>query len=159
MRWRVLLFSAALSILTFAALPVAAQSPTTNTVAYNGFSFSYDSSLGGHVDIDEFAGDPATLDQPGGPEAKHVEFILSSAESTTTPSIFDAPLAIRVYNTADFASYPNQTTQLQKLQNLLSAKTDLNTFMMATDGAADTNLPFLPSKPSGRERNISPRRR
>ncbi len=146
MKLRVLLFSAAISLLTLAALPVAAQSPTSNSVAYNGFSFSYDSALAGHIDIDEFAGDPATLEQPGGPEVKHVQFAISSAE--TTPSIFDAPLAIRVYNTADFASYPNQTTQLQNLQTLLGAKTDLNPFMTSTDTTGASNLPFVPILPA-----------
>ncbi len=146
MKLRVLLFSAAISILTLAAVPAAAQTPTTNTVAYNGFSFSYDASLAGHVDIDEVAGDAPDLQQPGGPEVKHVQFAVSSAE--TTPSIFDAPLAIRAYNTADFATYPNQTTQFQNLQNLLSTKPDLNTFMTSTDTTGAGNLPFVPILPA-----------
>ncbi|MBA3869841.1 MAG: hypothetical protein H0X30_11910 [Anaerolineae bacterium] len=160
MKLRVLVLSAALSILTMAAIPVAAQPAATNTVAYNGFSFSYDASFAGHVTIDEIAGDAPTIQQPGGPEVKNVQFSLSPAGTTTDTTT--APAVIHVYNTTDFATYPNQTTQFQTLQSLLSAKTDLNTFMNASDGTAATSLPFLPIQNAAQairaRHNISARR-
>jgi len=146
MKLRTLLLTTLLAALALAALPVAAQPAAVNTISYNGFSFSYDASLAGHVDIDEIAGDDPALQQPGGPEVKHVQFAISGSE--TTPSIFDAPLAIRVYNTADFANYADQTKQFQNLQNLLNAKTDLNTFMTSTDTTGAGNLPFVPIMPA-----------
>lgn len=146
MKMRSLLLTTLLAALALVALPVAAQPAVTNSITYNGFSFSYDATLAGHVDIDEVAGDDPALQQPGGPEVKHVQFAISGSE--TTPSIFDAPLAIRVYNTSDFANYPDQTTQFQNLQTLLSAKTDLNTFMTSTDTTGAGNLPFVPIMPA-----------
>ena len=134
-----------LSMLALVALPVAAQ-PASNTVSFNGFSFTYDGSLAGHITISAFAGDPVTLDQPGGPEVKHTQFTLSEAD--TVPSIFDSAIGIRVYNTADFAAYPNQSTQLQKLQSLLANKTDLNFYMASGDPSAEGSLPFLPIMPA-----------
>ncbi len=142
MKLRSLLLTAMLSVLAVVVLPVAAQSTATNTLAYNGFSFSYDSSMTGHVTIDEVAGEDPGLQQPGGPEVKHVEFAISGAPPAT--SIDEAPLAIRVYNTSDFANYADATTQFNNLQSLLSAKTDLNTFMMPASTAADSSLPFMP---------------
>ncbi len=146
MKLRSLLLTTLLVALALVALPVAAQPPATNSIRYNGFGFSYDASLAGHVDIDEVAGDDPALQQPGGPEVKHVQFAISGSE--TTPSIFDAPLAIRVYNTSDFANYPDQTTQFKNLQTLISAKTDLNTFMTSTDTTGAGNLPFVPIMPA-----------
>ncbi len=147
MKLRSLLLTVMLSVLALVVLPVAAQPAATNTITYNGFSFSYDASLAGHVVIDEIAGDAPTVQQPGGPEVKHVEFsVANSAESA--PSIYEAALAIRVYNTADFADYVDQTAQFKNLQDLLSAKTDLNTFMMPVATNADSSLPFVPLMPA-----------
>ncbi|MBI1281613.1 MAG: META domain-containing protein [Anaerolineaceae bacterium] len=146
MKLRSLVLTALLLIMVLVVMPVSAQPAAVNTVSYNGFSFSYDASLAGHVDIDEVAGDDPALQQPGGPEVKHVQFAISSSE--TPPSIFDAALAIRVYNTSDFVNYPDQTAQFQNLQNLLSAKTDLNTFMTSTDTTGAGNLPFIPTMPA-----------
>lgn len=137
---------ALLAAVALVTLPAAAQSPSTNTVSYNGFKFSYDSSINGQVVINQAAGDEPTVQQPGGPEVQHTEFSVSGAEPAAT--IYDAPLAIRVYNTSDFNDYPNQTAQFQSLQKLFGDKTDLNTFMMPAATNADSNLPFIPIMPA-----------
>lgn len=145
MKFRTIFLVAILALLVVLALPVAAQTPTTATVGYNGFSFSYDTTLATHIDIDSFAGDPVALEQPGGPEVKHMQFALSSAD--TTPSIFDAPMAIRLYNTADFSGYENQTGAWQTLQGLLDTRPDLTPYM-SVGTSTDNALPFLPIMPA-----------
>jgi heat shock protein HslJ len=131
-------------LLVFCAFPVLAQQPTgtLNTVSFNGFSFNFDSSLATNVSISQFAGDPADLQQPGGPEVRHTQFLFSSA-NPVPESIFDATGAIRVYQTADFAAYENAQTQLQQLQTVLTNRPDLAT-AMNTDGS----LPFMPILPA-----------
>lgn len=146
MKRRAIIWMLLLAAVALAALPAAAQSPSTNTVSYNGFSFSYDSSLNGQVVINQAAGDDPTVQQPGGPEVQHVEFSVSGAQPAAT--IDEAPLAIRVYNTSDFNNYPNQTAQFQMLQKLFGDKADLNTFMTPAATNADSSLPFIPIMPA-----------
>src|SRR5215510_11598793 len=119
-------------ILVFCAFPVLAQQPTgtLNTVNFNGFSFNFDSTLATNVNISQFAGDPADLEQPGGPEVRHTQFLLYNA-ATSPESFLDANGAIRVYQTADFAAFPNAQAQLQQLQTLLTDRADLAPFMVA----------------------------
>jgi heat shock protein HslJ len=130
------------------AFPVMAQQPTgtLNSVSFNGFSFNFDSSLATNVNISQFAGDAADLQQPGGPEVRHTQFLLYS--TTTSPESFlDATGAIRVYQTADFATYPNAQTQLQQLQTLLTDRPDPASFMVVYPNGA-TSLPFMPQMPA-----------
>ncbi len=146
MKFKMSVLIVMLSIMGLVLLPAAAQPPATATVSYNGFSFSYDPTMATHVDIDTFPGDPVALEVPGGPEVKHVQFAVSNTD--VTPSIFDATLAIRVYDTADFASYANQQGQLAALQNLLAQKVDLGGYMVAPDNVTDSTLPFVPIMPA-----------
>jgi len=53
-------------------------------------------------------------------------------------------MGIHVYNTADFANYPLPTAQLQKLQGLVTAQSDLTPMMNSADTSGAMNLPFLP---------------
>jgi heat shock protein HslJ len=128
------------------AFPALAQD-STNTVSFNGFSFSFDSSLATNVNITQYPGDAVDLQQPGGPEVRNTEFDLYNA--LPAPSTFDAPGAIRVYRTADFAGYADQTARFQQLQTLLTERPDLSTFMVTANEDMTANaLPFLPVMPA-----------
>ena len=108
MKFRYLLLTVLLAMTALVVLPAAAQTPTTATVGYNGFSFTYDTTVASHVDIDPYAGDPP--DAAGMAEVKHVQFTIS--DSDTAPSLFDAAIGIRVYTTADFAMYQAYQQQM-----------------------------------------------
>jgi heat shock protein HslJ len=129
------------------ALPVLAQD-SANAITFNNFSFSFDSSLASNVNITQFPGDPPDLEQPGGPEVAHTQFVLY----TTPPapeSYFDAPIAIRVYRTADFGPYEFPSQQLQQLQTLLAERPDLAEFMVVpAEGTPGNSLPFMPVMPA-----------
>jgi heat shock protein HslJ len=128
-------------------IPVFAQDSGINAIAFNGFSFSFDSSLATNVNIVQFAGNPTDLQQPGGPEVKHTQYILYN-EAPAPESIFDARVAIRVYRTADFAGYPDYEEQFGQLNSLLSSRPDLSQFLIATEDANANTLPFLPVIPA-----------
>ena len=122
------------------ALPALAQDSATHTVSFDGFSFSFDQSVGTNVNITRFAGDPPDLDQPGGPQVAHTQFALYS--QLPVPE-FGAPGEIRVYQTADFTGYETSSERLTQLQTLLADRPDLASFM-ATDITAENPLPFMP---------------
>ncbi|MCA0455008.1 MAG: META domain-containing protein [Chloroflexi bacterium] len=145
MKLRFLVLSALLALTALVVLPAAAQSPTTATVGYDGFSFSYDTTVATHIDIDPYAGDPP--DAAGMAEVKHVQFTLS--DSDTTPSLFDAAMGIRVYNTADFAMYPAYQQQYDTLQGLVGQQTDLTPFMTMSADLSQNTLPFVPVVAAG----------
>ncbi len=125
------------------AVPVLAQD---NTVSFNGFSFSLPAALATNVNITQFAGDPLTLEQPGGPDVKHVQFNLYSA-APAPESFFDAPVGIRLYQTADFTGYDQPKQVLTQLQTLLAQKPDLAQYAVADTNGQHT-LPFLPVMPA-----------
>jgi hypothetical protein len=127
-------------------LPAAAQN-AANTLSYNGFGFSFDNALAQNVDITHFAGDPADLQQPGGPEVRHTEFTLYSGDSV--PSSYESTASIRVYQTADFAGYEFPGNQLNALTTLVAQKPDLASYMtVPEDNTAGNSLPFMPIFPA-----------
>lgn len=125
------------------AIPVLAQA---STVSFDGFSFNLSAGLATNVNITQFAGDPPTLDQPGGPDVKHVQFNLYT-NAPAPESFFDAPIGIRVYQTADFAGYDLPGKVLSQLQTLLAQKPDLTQYAVADTNGGHT-LPFLPIMPA-----------
>jgi hypothetical protein len=130
-----------------AVSPVLAQSTTGNSVTYNGFNFSWDSSLGPNVNISQYPGDPPDQQQPGGPDPRHTQFVLYN-ERPASESIFDATASIRVYRTADLATYDFPKRQLEQLQTLLKDRPDLAPFTTVKENASENNLPFLPVVPA-----------
>ncbi len=139
-------------LLALCALPVLAQDTTQqagtiNVVSFNGFNFTFDSVLATNVNISQFAGDPADLAQPGGPEVRHTQFLLYS-QTPPPESILDAAGTIRVYNVADLTDYPTNAERFQQLQTLLNDRADLTPFMTVDVNAAGTELPFLPVFPA-----------
>jgi heat shock protein HslJ len=134
-------FGIVVGLLALWTLPGFAQDTTTNTVSFNGFSFTFGDDLATNVNISQFAGDATDLQQPGGPEAPHTEFVLYN-ERPAPESFLDGVGGIRVYNSADFAGYTEQTARATNLQTLTAAQSDLSAFMTVSD--TPNELPFLP---------------
>jgi len=130
-------------ILALGAVPTFAQGDPTNTVSFNGFSFSFDPALAANVNITQFAGDPVDLDQPGGPQPPYTEFLLYN-DLPAPESFFDGAGGIRVYRVADMAGYTEYETRLQALQTLLTDRPDFAQFGPTADNPSGTALPFLP---------------
>ncbi|MBC7870379.1 MAG: META domain-containing protein [Chitinophagaceae bacterium] len=133
----------------FVLFPAMAQNGATNTVSFNGFSFNFDSSLGTNVNISQYPGDPIDLEQPGGPDAPHTQFLLYN-EQPAPESLFDAPVGIRVYRTTDLANYPALQDNVVRLQTLLTDRSDLapSMAMVAGDNSTGSELPYLPVQPA-----------
>ena len=134
-------------LLALFALPAAAQDGDTNTIIFNQFSLSYDPTIFAGVNINQYAGDPADLEAPGGPDPKHTQFIFYN-QYPVPESIFDAPGAIRVYRTSDLEGYEFPTARLEQLQTLLDEQPDLSTYMDTTITEAN-ELPFMPVLSAG----------
>jgi hypothetical protein len=134
-------------LFTLAATPALAQTnPAPMRVSFDNFAFSFEPGLATGVAISQVPGDPKTLEQPGGPEVKHTEFLLYSGSAVPAP--FDATAAIRIYKVADFAGYTEQQTRLKALQALLKSKPDLGRYMKPGNGGPEESLPFLPVLPA-----------
>lgn len=135
-------------VLALTVTPALAQGGTPHSVTYDGFGFQIDPAIAANLVVIPTPGDPVDLQQPGGPEVAHIQFILYNG--TPAPeSPFDAPGSIRVYKIADFKGYDFPTQRLTQLQTLLSSKADLTPYMAMTDQATDNNLPFMPVIPAG----------
>jgi hypothetical protein len=137
-------------LLLFAITPAFAQDDDTlNTVAFNGFSFSFDDAVATNVNITQYAGDPA--DSPFVPDPAHTQFLLYSASATPTPapeSLFDRLGGVRVYHVADVQGSEAREAELVRLQSLLSTRPDLSANMVS-DTASNVTLPFLPVVAAG----------
>jgi hypothetical protein len=124
-------------------------------VAFNGFRFSAEASLGSNVSIMQLPGIP---DQPGIPQPPHTEFTLynlpgladPAAPRDIVPSGWEA-LSIRLYRTADLAQVAFFQDQLLALQKLVLERPDLGAYMAVPSAEAITQnaLPFLPVVPAG----------
>jgi heat shock protein HslJ len=131
----------------FMALPVQAQDGTTQSLTFDGFSFQFDESVALNVNITQFPGDPVSLQQPGGPEVAHTQFLLYN-ELPAPEGVLDGAGSIRVYRTADFSGYEFPTQAYQQLQTFLAQRPDLTTYTNGTNITQEYSLPFLPSFPA-----------
>ena len=127
--------------------PALAQDSATFAVAFDGFSFNLPSAVASNVNISQYPGDPTTLQQPGGPEVKHTQFLLYNG-SPAPESFLDGAGGIRIYNTADFAGYDLTAGIYQSLQSLLAQRPDLGQYMTANQGTNAGDLPYLPIFPA-----------
>ena len=123
--------------------PALAQTSTSTPVAFNGFSFSFPSTLASNVNIIQTPGDATTVEQPGGPDVKHTEFVLYNG-SEVPQDYFSGVASIHVYNTADFSGYQQAGQEYTNLSNLLAQHPDLTTYMVGDNGSNATDLPYLP---------------
>lgn len=149
---RLITLTLALLLLFAAILPVHAQDGGTHTVAFDGFSFTYDAALGTQVHIRQVPGDPVEMEQPGGSQPPYTEFDVFTegvGEANGTPWLFEAPLGVRVYRTADIAPYAFSQPQVDLLTALLAERPDLSMYMQSGDVAQQAALlPFLPTPPA-----------
>jgi hypothetical protein len=125
-------------LLVLTAIPVFAQEEPLNTVSYNGFTFSFDSSLGNNVSIIQYLTDLTDV-MPS--DAKQTHFVLSNDQW-----VMDSIVGIRVYKMADLTSFNHTQQQVTKLQQLLAERHDLGQFETTSENtnAQDNTLPFLP---------------
>jgi heat shock protein HslJ len=142
MKLKALFLGLALSLFV---LPVLAQDGTS--VTFNDFSFSLPSTVAGSVNIAQVPGDPTTLEQPGGPEVGHTEFVLYN-NRPAPESFLDGAGGIRVYATADFPGYTAAQQEYQNLQTLLAQRLDLAQYTVSTQNDVASALPFLPVFPA-----------
>lgn len=136
-----------------AILPASAQM-SPNTVTFNGFSFSYDSSLTTNVNIVQFPGDALDAAYPGGPQPPYTQFTLYNSFPPAPENIYGAStVGITVYRIADTAGYSFYVEQISALQNLLAARPDLAPFMVVNmdQGLAANTLPYIPILPAAQE--------
>jgi heat shock protein HslJ len=135
-------------LLVLGIFPAMAQDGTSNSVQFNGVGFSFDSSLATNVNIWQYPGDAPDLQQPGGAEPPYIQFNLYT-QQPAPESAYDAPLAVRVYRTADIAAYADWLAQVQALQNLVAQQPDLAAYMTVNaDNTASNALPYLPVAPA-----------
>jgi hypothetical protein len=125
------------------ATSVLAQDDQTNTVTFNNFSFKVASNFAPNVNIVQFAGDPKDIQQPGGPEVPHTEFVLYNGETALSP--FEAPAVIRLYKAQGFAGYDFPQQRFDQLKELLDKRPDLKQYMeIKPDNTSENSLPFMP---------------
>lgn len=141
----------ALLLLALSALPALAQDGLTNSVTFNGFSFSYDLTLATNLDIAIYAGDAPDLQAPGGPDPRRALFTLyNGGAGDYVPSIWESAGGIIVYRTADFAGYEFPSARLAQLQALLAERPDLAQYMAYDSQSANSlELPLMPVMPAG----------
>ena len=137
-------------IIALVVMPVFAQDSTTNTLTFNGFTFSYDTELATNVNIFQDAGIAPTPDTFGFAMPAYTRFVLYQPSSDPVnprplpESPFDAEAGIYVFDTADFVGYAEETARFQTLQTLLAERPDLSAFE-----TVDVTLPYLPVYPAG----------
>lgn len=147
---RKFVFLLAIVVLSAAALsPTRAQETKTNTVSFNGVSFSFDSSVGTSANIVVYPGSGKNAQQPGGPDPKHTTFMLYTQKPDDAGG--DSPVYenfVVVYKAADWKGYTDFEKRVSEVEKLLTAGTDLNTFAVAPKGDVNKELPFLPIYPA-----------
>ena len=136
------------AILTLLPSTVFAQDG--NSVTFNGISFNAPKAIGNSVNIMQVAGDPVELEGPGGPDAKHVEFVFYTGDpSTQVPAYYDAKASMRVYQLADLSGYTFMEDRVKELQTLLADRPSLDQYMIVNaENTGSMSLPYLPVFPA-----------
>jgi hypothetical protein len=134
---------ATLLLMLAIAMPAAAQSTDTLTVSTGGIQLTIDKDFATGVTINTLpADDPAQMGFIAAPASTQIAF--SNPPPGFAP---ESILTIRLYNTTDFAAYPEFQTRLTGLQLLLQNEggQDLSAFMQpAPTMDGNPPLPFLP---------------
>jgi len=143
------------SILTllFALMALGGQAlaqDAPSTVSFNGVGFSFDPSLGTGVNISSVPGQSSAQVKVGVAAPAHTLFALygSRQETAKTPRLGSGPV-VRVYRVSDLAGYAEYSNALSSLQDLLSQRSDLTTYMAPSTTASDLALPYLPAAEAG----------
>jgi len=120
------------------------------TVSFNGVGFSFDPTLGTSVNITSVPAQSSAQVKVGVAAPAHTMFALygSQKEPGKTVKIGSGPV-VRVYRVSDLSGFAEYSNALSGLQNLLSQRTDLTTFMAPSTDANDLSLPYLPAAEAG----------
>jgi heat shock protein HslJ len=124
-----------LCLLLAAVVPAFAQDSATNTMTFNGFSFAFPDSLATNVNVTQFSNVTDTFP----PNSDHTQFLFYNGYPAQE-SPLDAVGAIFVYPVATLNA--ENRAQYDQLQTLLNNRTDLNSFTVIEESAAE--LPYLP---------------
>ena len=132
-----------LALLVGFSLPAAAQD--THTLTHDDFSLTYAATLATTVRVVNAPGDAPDVVYPGGPVPPHTRIDFLSDAQATDPSAL--PLAtVYLFDTVDFAAYPQFTAQADALRTLLATRPDLAQFMtINADMNQNPELPYLPT--------------
>jgi hypothetical protein len=123
---------------------------TPSTVSFNGIGFSFDPTLGTSVNIASVPAQSSAQAQVGVAAPAHTAFAIYGARTETakTPRIESGPV-VRVYSVADMSGFAEYSNALSSLQNLLSQRPDLTTYMAPTTNSNNLSLPYLPAAQAG----------
>jgi hypothetical protein len=122
---------------------VSAQDDTTNSITFNGVSFSVNDTLAHNFNIVQIPADDPNREMMGAPAPAHTQITLYNQDDEA-PDFLDAVGAIYLYPIADFAQgYVGYQNVLETLQGLIDQQTDLTPYM---EGAYDDEyrLPYIP---------------
>lgn len=132
---------ATILVMTTGIMTSFAEDSTTHSIAYDGFSFTYNTELGQNVNIVHYAGDPVADAVPTFSDAAYTQFLFYN-EAPAAEGMFDNG-GIRLYRTADLSAYPFMYDIVTELQTLVDEQPDLAPYMQISQ-AALFPLPFLP---------------
>ncbi len=131
----------AILVLSTGILTSFAEDNTTHTIAYDGFSFSYNTELGKNINVVHYAGDPVDDAVPAFSDAAYTQFLFYN-DAPATEGMFDHG-GIRLYQTEDLAAYSFMNDVVTQLQTLVDEQSDLASYMEISQDAL-FSLPFLP---------------
>jgi heat shock protein HslJ len=126
------------SLLLMSTFSVAAQA--THTVSWNDIRLTVDAEVGANVQITQFAED--SVDDML-PDAPHTRFVFYSG-AEVPEQWWDAPLVLRVYDTADLGAYALVQAEYDSLQQLLNTRPELGAYALENPGT----FPYSPPSPS-----------
>ncbi len=122
------------------ALPAAAQEQDTLTVSTGNIRLTIDKAFATGVSFNLIPADPAEFG-PGFAEPASLQIGFSNPPPGFAP---ESILTIRIYETANFAGYPEHERRLAQLQDLLANRPDIAEHMTYRENAADLALPYIP---------------
>jgi hypothetical protein len=121
-----------------------------STVSFNGVSFSFDPTLGSSVNITSVPAQSSAQATVGVAAPAHTVFAIygTRQETAKTPKTGNGPV-VRVYRVSDLSGFAEYSNALTSLQNLMSQRPDLTTYMAPTTNANNLSLPYLPAAQAG----------
>lgn len=127
------------ALLLVCVLPSLAQD--TNVLSYGDYSFTYPSSMGPHISIKIYAGDPLDEEPPSsmmGWEAPHTQFELFNAQDWRPQFI------MRFTRMDELEGYPEEEGTVAQISDLLENRPDLKVYEAGDFAGVDHDLPVIP---------------
>lgn len=132
-------FASLLLILAF-AIPAAAQAQDTLTVSTGDIRLMIDKAFATGVSFNLLPADPTEFG-PGFAEPASLQIGFSNPPPGFAP---ESILTIRIYETVNFAGYPEHERRLAQLQDMLANRPDLAGYTTYRENVAERALPFIP---------------